>query len=424
MAASPRRITLRSYQVGFGDCFLLGFHYKRSSRFVLIDFGSTGRPRGAKATHMVSVAKDIAQTCGGKLHAVVATHRHKDHISGFARQPDGSGSGEVIAALNPDVVIQPWTEHPDAKPSARQAPRGISAAGRSFVGMLEDMHTVAAAVAAEASSMPATSRLARQLAFMGDTNLPNPAAVENLMTMGKERRYVHFGSSSGLRIPGVKVRVLGPPTLEQSETIASQRQRDESEFWHLMALAEGAHGLGSGRLFPRRYELTSPPGQRNRWLMDRVTKLRPRQLREIVRILDKALNNTSVILLFEAGDHRLLFPGDAQIENWTYALSKPAVRELLTEVTVYKVGHHGSMNATPKTLWNGFTRRSPDKNDPGRLETFISTLAGKHGSTQRDTEVPRRTLVKELSRMSNYHTTETVRPSVLFLETSFDLTVG
>ena len=33
------------------------------------------------------------------------------------------------------------------------------------------------------------------------------------------------------------------------------------------------------------------------------------------------MNNTSVILLIQACDRRLLFCGDAQIENWEYALT-------------------------------------------------------------------------------------------------------
>ena len=87
------------------------------------------------------------------------------------------------------------------------------------------------------------------------------------------------------------------------------------------------------------------------------------QLLEIVRILDMQMNNTSVILLFEVGTKKLLFPGDAQLENWMYSLKEAkeasAVRKLLSDVDVYKVGHHGSLNATPKTLWNLFRKRAP-----------------------------------------------------------------
>ena len=51
MSASPHRITVRMYQVGFGDCFLLSFAYHaplpdgRRARHVLIDFGSTRWPK-------------------------------------------------------------------------------------------------------------------------------------------------------------------------------------------------------------------------------------------------------------------------------------------------------------------------------------------------------------------------------------------
>jgi beta-lactamase superfamily II metal-dependent hydrolase len=50
-----------------------------------------------------------------------------------------------------------------------------------------------------------------------------------------------------------------------------------------------------------------------------VERLQAPQLRSLLRIvtaLDHAMNNTSVILLIQAGDRRLLFCGDAQIENW------------------------------------------------------------------------------------------------------------
>ncbi len=79
-----------------------------------------------------------------------------------------------------------------------------------------------------------------------------------------------------------------------------------------------------------------------RWFLPRIEAVRGDQLLEIVRILDKQMNNTSVILLFEVGTKKLLFPGDAQLENWMYSLKEAkeasAVRKLLSKVDVYKVG--------------------------------------------------------------------------------------
>ena len=103
---APRSLTIRTYHVGFGDCFLLSFRYgPNSERHVLVDFGSTGLPDGTPNNRMDTVAQDIAKRCGGKLHGVVATHRHKDHISGFATKKNGKGTGDTIRSLKPDVVV-------------------------------------------------------------------------------------------------------------------------------------------------------------------------------------------------------------------------------------------------------------------------------------------------------------------------------
>jgi hypothetical protein len=116
----------------------------------------------------------------------------------------------------------------------------------------------------------------------------------------------------------------------------------------------------------------------------------------MVRVLDDVLNNTSLILLFVAGDKKLLFPGDAQWENWSYALSQPGIGDLLKDAALYKVGHHGSRNATPKSLW-----KLIDNKD---LKSVMSTKAGKHGAIDRRTEVPRATLVQELQKRKLYST--------------------
>lgn len=78
--------------------------------------------------------------------------------------------------------------------------------------------------------------------------------------------------------------------------------------------------------------------------------------------IDGDVNNTSLALAIEVpGRHVLLFPADAQVGNWLswhdqdYP-SKPNVKtgkgetaaEILARVVLYKVGHHGSHNATAK----------------------------------------------------------------------------
>ena len=36
-AAGPSQVTIRMYNIGFGDCFLLSFHYANEDRHLLID---------------------------------------------------------------------------------------------------------------------------------------------------------------------------------------------------------------------------------------------------------------------------------------------------------------------------------------------------------------------------------------------------
>ena len=64
-------------------------------------------------------------------------------------------------------------------------------------------------------------------------------------------------------------------------------------------------------------------------------------------LLDRAVNNTSVMFLLQVGEALLLFPGDAQWGAWRPLLDDPDVRSLLSRTTLYKISHHGSHNGTP-----------------------------------------------------------------------------
>ncbi len=332
-------------------------------------------------------------------------------------------------------MVQPWTEAPDAPPDATAAPATTYTGGKpdakAFVASLRNMQAVAEAVARESQNpyLGLGKKSAEQLHFLGEDNLANRSAVDNLMKMGRDARaaYVNCGSVSGLEtvLPGVKVHVLGPPTLEQTDAIRKERSRDPQEFWQFCAYWR--FQAGAGARFGRRPGVPESRGvQRGEdAAQDEVVRVgarrrsAPASLLEIVRELDTAMNNTSVILLFEVGGTKLLFPGDAQIENWSYALQQPQFQDLLKDVLVYKVGHHGSLNATPKSLWALFARKR-EQAAPGRLQTVLSSKPGKHGSVQSNTEVPRRTLVAELQKESDLFSTQDLPKAEICKEFEFD----
>jgi beta-lactamase superfamily II metal-dependent hydrolase len=422
---SPKSLTIRSYHVGFGDCFLLSFTYgPQSERHVLIDFGSTGVPKGTNQNkRMLEIANNIKERTGGKLDAVVATHRHKDHISGFATAKNGRGTGDIIRSLMPKVVVQPWTEAPDLAENATEPKlKRFGKATPLQIAALASMQQVAE----QAKTVAKRTRdktLRQQLGFIGENNLANLSAVKNLMDMAKNA-YVHAGSKSGLEpvLPGVKIQVLGPPTVKQHEAIKKQRSKDPDQFWHLQArsmrFANDGGGTGRGAiLFPRHVRHKGPHFPiEARWLIYHARRLQGDQLLQIVRMLDDAMNNTSVILLFQVGSKRLLFPGDAQIENWEFSLSDKKIQKVLADVELYKVGHHGSLNATPKGLWGLFKNRSK-KPTPKRLKSLMSTMPGKHGHVDQHTEVPRQTLVAALKNESDLFTTEQLKGNDFFHDT-------
>ena len=246
---SPKSVSIRTYDVGFGDCFLLSFKYAGNvERHVLVDFGSTGLPEGVPTTRMMDIAKDIKARTKGKLNAVVATHRHKDHISGFETKKGGKGTGDIIASLKPNVVVQPWTEDPDLAPKAtgpksifknvRRKLQKLGPDSPKEIAALNSMHNIAGRMLT-ASNLPKAFK--SELSFLGETNLANLSAVKNLMNMAKNR-YVFSGAKSGLEavLPGVKVHVLGPPTVDQTDTIKKQRSSDKDQFWQLQARALGS----------------------------------------------------------------------------------------------------------------------------------------------------------------------------------------
>ena len=421
MASKPTAVEIRAYQVGFGDCFLVTFVYpKDERRHVLVDFGTTALPRrGNKSVkpseHMPRIAKHIKTVCKDELTAVVATHRHADHISGYATDGRSGGAGKIIAACKPKLVLQPWTEDPKAARDARSASAGSKRSPKKFIASLEAMHRLAQHAWNVALRPPPSMSVAaaKQLRFLGMDNIKNRSAVQNLIAMSRRRGaravWARHGSASGLErlLPGVKVHVLGPPDLSQTEKIRRMRSSDPDEFWQLLGSARALRGM---RVAPvgRRPRSGKPVPAEARWFRDRIAELSAEQLLEIVRVLDDQMNNTSLILLFEVGRKKLLFPGDAQLENWSWALQDAPdhrkTRKLLAEVDFYKVGHHGSRNATPKTLlWENFGKRNRSR---GRLKTALSTLRGKHGTPVKKTEVPRRTLLEALQNETDLVNTE------------------
>ena len=185
----------------------------------------------------------------------------------------------------------PELDPDDVAPAGSGAGSDSRHRARARRGALSDMQALAAAPARRgaAGSRPAggPEDLVEQVRFLGETNIKNSEAVENLMTMGKQHVYATLRHRLPISsvLPGVSVDVLGPPTLEQSADHRQPGASDADEFWHLAArrasAVRAARGAGE-RDLPRRTGTRSYP-QEARWVIPQVDQMRAEEMLAIVR---------------------------------------------------------------------------------------------------------------------------------------------
>ena len=407
-APVPEAVEVRMYNVGLGDCFLLTFHYSGGgAKRVLIDFGSVGK--NADGPSLAVAAERIADDCGGTLDAVVATHRHRDHLAGFS-----GSAGELLEekVSAPQLIVQPWTEDPkldndslaDAAVPAgtRGRSRALGARERTRITMAQSVSDaflheawlrrrhprrgddLLRGYAAKNASDDAATLFEdvpedehEDLSdWLGTDRLTNFEAIKRLASWGEAKNeYLAQGDRTKLGevVPGLEVDVLGPAGPEDWESLHGSGS--SSELWFRLQAYRGGGGpfqvlsyqpgaertRGVRVLFERHVDDGSGRFEDNvRWLKRRMDDLRTEQALGFVRALDSHLNNTSLVLLMRFGGFTMLFPGDAEVASWMQiagrgsAADRRAFRDSLKTVDPYKVGHHASNNATPKaSLWEG-----------------------------------------------------------------------
>jgi beta-lactamase superfamily II metal-dependent hydrolase len=348
------RLRLRMYQVGFGDCFLLSIPRGDDHKHILIDCGvhAKGHIKDAgNVDRMTNVVANIAEVTGRKLALVIATHAHQDHISGFASEMD------TFEAFEVGEVWLPWLEDPKDKKAVKLRDKRMALAEtlrRHFAAKPPDQILSDIVLNATGMELGATAAAASQNAKAMDllqSGFRSKATVRYLKADDE------FNDAAGVK--GLDVRVLAPPT---DESFLSRMNPPKGEHF-ISAIAGDVAGSQPAKtgLFGQKWiapaALFSPDERKE--LAERVAI--PDS--ELALTLDKILNNTSVVGLFTFGRQCMLFPGDAQWGNWQSWLDK--ADDLLAPLTCYKVGHHGSVNATPK--------RAVEAMKSGKLVAMAST---------------------------------------------------
>jgi hypothetical protein len=394
------RLRIRMYRHGLGDCMLLRFRKEdgEGTYNVLIDCGLI-TVASEPQSKMQRVARDIAEACKdgdkARIDVVVMTHEHWDHVSGF----HPAQAGPVFDEMAIGEVWYAWTEDPRNELGKRlRAERA------------EKVQALANAVAAFRSKPGMEARASELGAMLGFFGIEPGAAAgakigrtrqafDYLMNRQNVRtRYLEPGKAPRTLpgVPGLRVYTFGPPQdegmIKRSAPTKKGREVYELSAEQRLASNIGAafERMGAGPdmhdspcddcpFDPILRRQVDPGNQRYSrslgTLVDSVWNAPGQEWRKIemdwtqaaetlALNLDSHTNNTCLVLAFEFTDtgEVMLFPADAQVGNWmswqdlrwtvktatgTQEITAP---DLIARTVFYKVGHHGSHNATLRTL--------------------------------------------------------------------------
>jgi beta-lactamase superfamily II metal-dependent hydrolase len=371
-----KNVLVRMYNVGFGDCFLVEFPNENGgvSR-LLIDCGSIA----AGPLSIASVAEKVISDCTGtdgvaRIDVIVCTHRHADHVSGFANP--------AWKNVEVEEVWFPWTED-QTDETAKEIRETQSRLALALHSRWSQGTEIEQTMNAGWLSVAINA-------------LSNDKAMTMLHEGFRSKPTRKFLSSDGnpqniktRALPGVSAYVLGP---SKSKDIIRDMNPPAGKTY----LRQGGSALkDEAQLepFASDWPISASTFQaRSEWAhlsvspaeMESINKAASNWDPAITVTLESAVNGTSLVLAFEIGDAVLFFPGDAQWGTWQEILSKKRSADLLKRVSYWKVGHHGSHNATPADFVDQWV--------PPSCCAMMSTKTGKWAS------IPRQPLIKAIEK--------------------------
>lgn len=335
---ASKHVRIRMYNVGFGDCFLLFIPTKSGERKILFDCGTHFQSKGSRRAGEVAgmIVEDARDADGvSRIDVVVGTHRHQDHVSGF--------ENEVWEEVEVREVWMPWTEDAEDPDGRRILDKQSKKALQ--LAMAVEKFGLGAAVEAMALNSYTNEKAMRTL-HEGFADDP-----ERCYLPYKERARNTFKRKF---LPGVTVHVLGPS--RDPEVVRDMEPEDDETFRRLLESSPGRDGgpdLPFHRdwsLTPKKFAAAAKHLSLTQSEMKKLKGMAESDAFSIAVALEKAVNGTSLMLMLHIGDAYLLFPGDAQWGTWNAAMQDGEWRTLMEKTTFYKVGHHGSHNATPETF--------------------------------------------------------------------------
>lgn len=412
-------LKVRMYRVGFGDFFLVTVPTRAGDRYILIDCGVFKGTTGQGDIGSIEEAvEDLFQTTGGSLSLVIMTHRHADHIAGFSK------AAERFKDFKASMVWMPfWEQFNDAKGSAHNLQLDISQVAlqlaMTFRGRTDKVAQQALDQLANATGIDFNA-----VAKGGKKLSGNALALDLLKNQlgenGKNVRYYAAGDKAELpaELEGLSAAILGPPPKDSQAFLSlTDLKKEVGQYLDSTSNSDGGpkaiHPFrsqwvaNSDQDYPNKDSLGYPI--RYDQVRNTVDDAQPDMLAAAAAKIETFLNNQSLVVLFKFADKSLLFVGDAQAgnwEHWLYKLNAPVKdptkagdltkesQQILHTIDFYKVGHHGSTNATPIPVVDALGK---DHSANGFV-AMCSTQIGVYGKTENDSEVPRAPLMTALGK--------------------------
>jgi beta-lactamase superfamily II metal-dependent hydrolase len=384
------------YRQGHGDCFLIAMPRAGGGDpvYVVIDCGY--KPGSQQFVHDKPIGDTVAHledATGKHIDLMILTHEHQDHLNGIWKK-----NNPFFKDFTIDEAWLAWTEDPDddlanqLREDHHDQLLGLLEARRKLalaVGETDEaIRRLDALLAFEFGSADESFTAADMLAAAAD---PSASVNKQGMKLVKDKASEHRGVSylkpgdGPLAVPGtagVRVFVLGPPhdavLLADEDPRAGEGFPDDTHGFTFGAAARRTAGgtppFANRFAVPMATALGNPAsffakhyGNAGRNELPRIEVPEDADWRRIdeewlftaeniALVLNTGINNTSLVLAFELPQSKkiLFFAGDAQRGNWI-SWTAPSwqeggqtitVRDLLARTVLYKVGHHGSHNAT------------------------------------------------------------------------------
>lgn len=395
---APAGIRVRMYRVGFGDFFLLTVRGADGTPLhVLIDCGV----HAANLNSIGAAIDQLAKDTGGRLALVIMTHRHADHISGF-----GTGK-DAFSKFTVERVWMSWFENPKSPAAAKFQATLTALAANLQLTLAARSDPRDAEYIAMANNITGDMS-ATGAAGAGGGNAAALATLHGGFANKAPVDYYQAGDTPALPDSlikaGLTAQILGPPI--DPQLVA---QMDGKGHQYLAANADdGTPPNRFHRVF-RTGAKAYPAEAFELFGVDeiqrRVAAVQPDLLAAKAAQADNTINNQSLVVLFGFGGKTMLFSGDAQWGNWEnflfggalgsagHTALSSASKTILGKIDFYKVGHHGSTNATPIDALNAMR---------DGCVAMCSTQPGAYGSTANNSEVPRVPLLAALDKKTNH----------------------